>query len=306
MSGKTMEKIALATCREYADLTVEDKLLADCLRNLGFDPKPLVWNEPNQSLADSSAVVVRSCWDYHKKPQEFLAWIGKLESNGVKVLNPPNILRWNVDKTYLRELEKSGVKIPPTVWFEKGAAGSLSKILAENYWQKAVLKPTISATAWRTFIVTPENADELQPELENLLLTGGAMVQKFVAEIQTKGEWSFVFFNKEFSHAVLKRAKTGDFRVQDNFGGSVEMSVEPAAALVETAQKIVENIGEDLLYARVDGAEIAGEFCLMELELIEPVFFLENNLSAATKFAAAIARRLEPTNVKTTNQMVGF
>lgn len=301
-----MKKIALATCREYADLTVEDKLLADCLRNLGFDPKPLVWNEPNQSLADYSAVIVRSCWDYHKKPQEFLAWIGKLESSGLKVLNPPNILRWNVDKTYLRELEKSGVKIPPTVWFEKGEAGSLSKTLAENDWQKAVLKPTISATAWRTFIVTPENADELQPELENLLLTGGAMVQKFVAEIQTKGEWSFVFFNKEFSHAVLKRAKAGDFRVQDNFGGSVETSVKPAPALVKMAQEIIRNINEDLLYARVDGAEIAGEFCLMELELIEPVFFLENNLSAATKFAAAIARRLEPTNVKTTNQMVGF
>ena len=288
-----MKKIALATCREYADLTVEDKLLADCLQNLGFDAQPLVWDEAKQNLADYSAVVIRSCWDYHKKPQEFLSWIGKLEENGVKILNPPNILRWNVDKIYLRELEKSGVKIPPTVWFEKGEAGSLSNILAENGWQKAVLKPTISATAWRTFIVTPENANELQPEFENLLLTGGAMVQKFVAEIQTKGEWSFIFFDKKFSHAVLKRAKAGDFRVQDNFGGSVEMTVEPAPALIKAAQKIVENINDDLLYARVDGAEIAGEFCLMELELIEPVLFLENNSSAADKFAAAIASGFE-------------
>ncbi len=295
-----MKKIALATCREYADLTVEDKLLADCLQNLGFDAQPLVWDEAKQNLADYSTVVIHSCWDYHKKPQEFLAWIDSLESNGLKVLNPPNILRWNVDKIYLRELEKSGVKIPPTVWFEKGEAGSLSKILAENDWRKAVLKPTISATAWRTFIVTPENAAELQPEFESMLLTGGAMVQKFVAEIQTKGEWSFIFFNKKFSHAVLKRAKTGDFRVQDNFGGSVEMTVEPAPALIKAAQKIVENINDNLLYARVDGAEIAGEFCLMELELIEPVLFLDNNPSAANKFAAAIARCLELIKVKTT------
>ena len=125
-------------------------------------------------------------------------------------------------------------------------------------------------------------------------------MQKFVAEIQTKGEWSFIFFDKKFSHAVLKRAKAGDFRVQDNFGGSVETSVEPAPGLVKAAQQIVENIKDDLLYARVDGAEIAGEFCLMELELIEPVLFLENNPSAANKFAAAIARCLELIKVKTT------
>ncbi len=91
----------------------------------------------------------------------------------------------------------------------------------------------------------------------------------------------------------MKRAKTGDFRVQDNFGGSVETSVEPAPGLVKAAQQIVENIKDDLLYARVDGAEIAGEFCLMELELIEPVLFLENNSSAANKFAAAIASGFE-------------
>jgi len=114
-------------------------------------------------------------------------------------------------------------------------------------------------------------------------------MQKFVAEIQTSGEWSFVFFDKKFSHAVLKRAKAGDFRVQNNFGGTVETNLKPPQGLTKQAQKIVENVEEDLLYARVDGVEVEGEFCLMELELIEPVLFLENNKSAAQKLAAAIA-----------------
>jgi len=131
-----MKKIALATCREYPNLTTDEKLLANCLRDFEFDAQPLVWDEPNQNLADYSAVVIRSCWDYHKKPHEFLAWIEKLETDGVKVLNPPAILRWNLDKIYLRELAASGVKIPPTIWFEKGGKGDLANTLAENDWTK--------------------------------------------------------------------------------------------------------------------------------------------------------------------------
>jgi len=107
------------------------------------------------------------------------------------------------------------------------------------------------------------------------------LVQKFVEEVRTTGEWSFILFDKTFSHAVLKRAEAGDFRVQNNFGGSVETSLEPAPALVREAQRNVKSIAEDLTYARVDGVEIAGELCLMEFELIEPVLFLKHRELAA-------------------------
>ena len=126
------------------------------------------------------------------------------------------------------------------------------------------------------------------------------MIQKFVAEIQTKGEWSFVFFDKKFSHAVLKRAKAGDFRVQNYFGGTVETDLQPPPDLIDQAKTIVENVSEDLLYARVDGVEIDGELCSMELELIEPALFLENNKFAAQRFASAIADVFESHKIKTT------
>lgn len=290
-----MKKIGLAVGAEFEDVTVEDKLLADCLRTLGLGAQRFVWDEPRQTSGDFEAVVIHSCWGYHKKPQAFLDWIDGLETKGVQVFNSPQILHWNHDKIYLRELARRGVKIPPTVWIARGETGNLTKILAENNWQKAVLKPTVSATAWRTFIVTPENAKQLQPEFKKLLGTGGAMIQKFVEEIETRGEWSFVFFDKKFSHAVLKRAKTGDFRVQYNFGGTIETDIETPLGLIEAAQKIVSGVGGDLSYARVDGVDVDGKLSLMELELIEPLLFLENKPSAAEKFAAAIAGRLNYT-----------
>jgi len=106
-----MKKIALATCREFALLTADEKLLTKSLRDLGFDAQPLIWDEPGQPLGEVAGVVIRSCWDYHKKSGEFLAWLNRLETTGVKVLNAPTVLRWNLDKIYLRELAERGVKI---------------------------------------------------------------------------------------------------------------------------------------------------------------------------------------------------
>lgn len=295
-----MKKIALATSDEFADLTPEDKLLASCLRDVGYDASPLVWNEPSQNLTKFSAVVIRSCWDYHKNASAFLGWIDNLEKASVHVLNSPSILRWNLEKTYLLDLAERGAAIPPTLWFEKGEVGSLADTLAETGWGKAVLKPTISATAWRTFVVTRENAREMQAEHDDLLRAGGVMIQKFIEEVQTRGEWSFVFFDKKFSHAVLKRARDGDFRVQNNFGGSVESNLEAPSGLIDQARRIIESIDQELLYARVDGVEMEGELCLMELELIEPVLFLDSDRSAAQAFAAAIDRSLGSNRIRVT------
>lgn len=296
-----MKKIGLAVGREHKNLTVEDKLLANRLRESGFDARTLLWDDDfDKTGSDFDAVIVHSCWGYHTKPREFLNWIDALETNGVRIFNSPSVVRWNLDKIYLRELSRRGFKIPPTVWFERGGTGVLSKILAENDWQKAVVKPTVSATAWRTFVVARDSAELLQPEFETLLGAGGAMVQKFIEEIETRGEWSFVFFDKKFSHACLKRAKAGDFRVQNNFGGTVETGIVPPPVLLETAQKIVSVVREDLLYARVDAVETDGELSLMELELIEPLLFLDNNESALHKFAAAVANRLESNRMKKT------
>ena len=293
-----MKKIAFAVSAEYDGRTIDDKLLADFLHGLGFDAKTIIWDKSESSGEDFDTLFVNACWGYHKQPEKFLNWITKLETCGVKIFNPPSVLRWNYDKIYLRNLALSGLKLPSTVWLEKGAAGNLLEILLKNNWQKAVLKPRISATAWRTFVVTPDNASGLQAEFENLLETGGVLIQEFIDEIKTRGEWSFIFFNKEYSHAVLKRTKGDDFRVQSDFGGTFEFVAEPPPFLIKAAQKIISTVEENLLYARVDGIDTGSDFLLMELELIEPLLFLENSQAALERFGLAISRRMEVENFK--------
>src|SRR5262249_51692359 len=157
-------------------------------------------------------------------------------------------------------------------------------VLEKQGWQKAVVKPRISATSFRTWVTSPEHAGNQQSAFDELLAASGAVVQRFVDEVQTRGEWSLMFFGGKYSHAVLKQPKAGDFRVQEEYGGSAELA-SPRMSLIEQAGRITDLFDDKLLYARVDGVEIDGRFCLMELELIEPLLFLSCDSLAPQRFA---------------------
>jgi len=280
--------IALATCRRLADLHPDDRLLAAQLEQLGFATKPIVWDDSEQSLDNVMAVIVRSCWDYQFRPQQFLAWAERIGSSGVQLFNPVATLRWNHDKRYLCELASLGVTVPETAWFEPGASAALEHVMEEHGWKKSVLKPAVSATAWNTFLVTPASAASLQTKFDEILASSAVMVQRFIENITSSGEWSFIFFRNRFSHAILKRPCDGDFRVQTEFGGTIEPNIAPPPALIEEAGSILDHVRAQWLYARVDAVEVAGHLCLLEIELIEPALFLHDSRIAA-KFACAIA-----------------
>ena len=286
--SRSLPVIALATCRRLADLHADDRLLAAELEQAGFATRPLVWDDSEQRLDDVSAVIVRTCWDYHFRPQQFLAWAQELGSHGVQLFNPVATLLWNLDKRYLRELELAGVAIPETAWFEPRASAVLGNVMQDCGWNTAVLKPTVSATAWNTFLVTQATARALQGKFKEMLASGAVMLQRFVENITTSGEWSFIFFDRQFSHAILKRPRGGDFRVQTEFGGTLECDIIPPGALIEQAQAILRHVSVPWLYARVDAVEVSGHLCLMEIELIEPALFL-NSSPVAARFAHAVA-----------------
>jgi len=249
---------------------------------------PAIWDDPNSNWKSFSLVVLRSCWDYHHKPRAFRDWIKRLEEEKVSVWNPTSIVRWNMEKTYLRELAARGVAIPKTEWLEVGDATPLLEIMQRNGFEHAVIKPTISATAHMTFRTSLATAQHDQAGLDEVLRFSGAMIQEFVAEIVTKGEWSLIFFDKKFSHAVLKQPRADDFRVQHDFGGTARLA-SPPAALIAQAQRLVGMIASPLLYARVDGVEREGRLLLIELELIEPQLFLSFSSAARLRFAEAIS-----------------
>jgi glutathione synthase/RimK-type ligase-like ATP-grasp enzyme len=284
-----MTKVAFVTYAELPHLYDDDRLAADALRSRGVEVEAVLWDSAETRWEEFDAIVLRSCWEYHLRTREFLDWVDSMERRALPLWNPPGVVRGNFDKHYLRRLAAEGVAVPPTVWLEPGDDFDLASILEQQGWARAVVKPVVSMSAYRTWVTTPSRAARDGLEVREMLAGAGVMVQRFVPEVSTRGEWSFVFFMKEYSHAVLKMPKPGDFRVQRDFGGQLA-DAAPPRRLIEQAREIVRKVKEPLLYARVDAVEVDGELTLMELELIDPVLFLGRDAGAANRFADAVER----------------
>jgi glutathione synthase/RimK-type ligase-like ATP-grasp enzyme len=298
-------RIALITYSGVPALTADDRLLFDALTARGAEVDARPW-DGDADWATYDALVLRSCWNFHHRPREFLAWVDRInERHADALLNAPALVRWSVDKRYLEDLAARGIAIVPTVWVSAhsgGDAPELAALIAGRDWHAgAVVKPAISATAHETWRVEPGEAGAHEERFRRLLVVapGGVMVQPFMPEIRG-GEWSLIFLGGEYSHAVVKRPATGDFRVQHDFGGTVERR-EPSATLVSDARAALRAAAdatrtrvEDVLYARVDGIERSGRLMLMELELIEPVLFYAHAPGAAARMAALILDRRSP------------
>jgi hypothetical protein len=281
------KKIAFVTSSVKPEITANDLHAVDHLKAAGAEVSALPWDVDSAEWNSFDLVVIRSCWNYHLHPEKFIQWINLMEKKNVKMFNPIKIARWNFHKGYLQELESKGVLLPETVWLQKGQQENLSSILRRKYWEKAVVKPAISATAFNTFLVSKDESEQHQVKFESLLSQADMLVQKFMPEVQELGEWSLIFFDKKFSHAVIKRPAAKDFRVQNDFGG-IAIQAKPPAFVLTQAEKTLALIKEPLLYARVDGVISDNQFLLMELELIEPMLFLEGDNGSARTFAQAM------------------
>jgi hypothetical protein len=187
----------------------------------------------------------------------------------------------------LLDLEASGTPIVPTAWFERGSSVDLATCMAERGWHEAVVKPAISLSAHETWIATQASAAADTTRAQRIVEGSGLLVQPFVREVQVEGEWSFMYFDRVFSHAVIKLPASGDFRVQNDHGGT------PSSELLEQASAVLKRVDGDLLYARVDGVVVDNQFLLMELEVIDPSLFLRHSGSAPASFARAIVSRLQ-------------
>jgi glutathione synthase/RimK-type ligase-like ATP-grasp enzyme len=283
--------VALATCARFPDLTPDDRLLVRALGARGVSAEAAVWDSPSARWETYDAIVIRSCWDYHLRFPQFLAWVDQVERAGVTLWNPATLLRWNADKIYLRDLAARGVDVVPTHWVDQGEATPLARLMAWRGWEDAVVKPSVSASAHETRRLNRAAARAEEPWFRSLVEGGRALIQPFLPEVQSKGEWSLIFIGGRFSHAALKRPAPGDFRVQAELGGTHEPA-PPDRSVLDAAARIVELTPEPSLYARVDGCVVAGRFMLMELELLEPVLFLAQAPEAVDWLAEEIASRL--------------
>ena len=280
------KRIALATSADFAGLHEHDLPLVDALRAAGLDPVVEIWTDPSVDWSGYDAVLLRSVWDYHRRYDEFTEWLAQLDKAGVPVLNDSGLVRWNGDKRYLLELRERGVAIVPS---QVAAGACLREVVAGLTGQEIVVKPIVGASALHTIrgLAGSAELDRALDELPDLVY----LVQPFQSEILTGGEWSLMFIDGEYTHAVVKRPAAGDYRVQEHHGGH-SILIDPAPAVLDGARTALEAAGPTPAYARVDGVVVNGRFLLMELELIEPYLFLPHSPQATQKLAATVAARV--------------
>lgn len=285
------KRVALVTCEDLADLYEDDRPLIAALADIGVASTPAVWSDATIDWTAFDALVIRSPWDYFTRADEFRAWLHARFAEGVLMCNSPAILDWNFDKRYMQSLAEAGVAIVPTIFIAQGEAPDIAALARARGWNEIVVKPTISGGSYRCYRFRLEDLDRYAADIATTLEDRGVLVQPFLPEIQSGGELSLLFFDGVFSHAVCKRPKAGDYRVQFQFGGSNE-SVHVSEDLVAQAGVCVAHAPERPVYARVDGVVSEGRFLLMELEIFEPLMFLSRHPEAPARFARAIERRL--------------
>ncbi|MCC9168736.1 ATP-grasp domain-containing protein [Pontibacter harenae] len=289
-------QIALVTCFSLGGYTAnadsEDERLFNYLKEKGVNVSFQVWDDATVDWASFDALVIKSPWDYFDKIDAFYEWLDKVENLGCQVFNSIDTIRWNTDKKYFKDLAAQGVAVVPTVWLEQESQFTPAAIFEALQTDHLIVKPRISGGAKNTFAVHKSDVTKYTDKVNELLKSEPLMAQPFLEEVKTQGEWSFLFFNGTYSHAVLKTAKPGDFRVQHFFGGTIH-TPEPPAGLLKSAQQTVDKFASNCLYARVDGVELHGELVLMELELIEPFLFLSTNEHALARYIDALTSLLQ-------------
>jgi len=285
--------IAFGTCRPFPALSEDDVHLSKALSAAGYTVEATPWDDEDIDWTRYRAVVIRSTWNYHLHPAAFRAWLHRLKKLRLSVFNPVDILEWNMDKAYLEQLQQQHVPLPPTQFLDKDTHPDLDSIFRTTGWRRAVIKPCISATAYNTWVTGPDTAIADNPRLHELLRTDRYMIQEFMDEVQSDGEYSLLFFGQQYSHAVKKTARAGDFRVQEKYGGT-SLPTRPGPDIIRQATAILDKAvplsdgpaagAPSLLYARVDGVIRKGVFTLMELELVEPTLFFDQHPLAVEQF----------------------
>jgi glutathione synthase/RimK-type ligase-like ATP-grasp enzyme len=283
-------RVLLATFRGLPDLVYGEELVLPELASLGITAGPAVWDDPAVDWS-VDLVVIRSTWDYHEGHRDrFVAWATRVETL-TRLCNGADVVRDNTDKRYLARLAEAGVPVTPTRWLAPGDPADLDSLLESRDWADAVVKPAVSAGARDSARVRAGDTGEGQALVDRLLGAGReVMVQPYLRSVETAGERSLVFFDRELSHTVRKAPQLSG---TPPVGDEAQPADAAAADELEIARQALATVDADLLYARVDVARLDdGSAVLMELELTEPRLFLDHAAGAAGRFAEAIARRL--------------
>ena len=277
----------LETDAYISNVLREDELVINALEGKDLSVIKKDWNDPNFNWNNTRSVLFRSTWDYFDNFEQFKKWFDKTR-NTCLMINSSETIEWNLDKHYLLDLQKHEIPIPNSEFIQRESSFDLSLLMQEKNWNEIVVKPTISGAAKNTYRLKKEDINLFDSTWKKLIYQEDFIVQEFQNNVITKGEVAMMVIGGKYTHAVLKKAKEGDFRVQDDFGGSIA-KYSPSEKMVKLAEQCTRIISPIPSYARVDIIwDNSGDLAVSELELIEPELWFRLNPNAAQKLAEHI------------------
>jgi glutathione synthase/RimK-type ligase-like ATP-grasp enzyme len=285
-----VKNCAFLTLEDRGDYVIDDEHLINPLAELGWRASTVSWRQTETPWSEFDAVIIRSTWDYWDDVPSFLNVLEQIDGE-THLANSLEIARWNLEKTYLADLERKGIGIVPTIWPPEVKPESFQSFSEQLGCDQLVIKPVIGANGDKAFQASQSDSMQRREMISACFSDRRALVQRFMPSILTEGEFSLFFFNGEFSHAILKTPAESEFRCQEEHGGNIQ-PVVPEPRLLKRAQQVLDALPETLLYARVDFVrDDKNDFLVMELELIEPSMYLRTDPGAPMRFARAIDTR---------------
>ena len=296
-----MYDVTILTCEAYykphelnsyiSNILLEEQLIKESLESNGLKVDVTYWSNKSYDWTSTKSAVFRTVWDYFVNFEKFYSWLNKIKDQ-TKLINSYELVNWNINKKYLLDLESNGINIVPTRLIKKGSTETLKSICSIENYGDIVIKPAISAAAYQTYKITSNEVNNYEDLFSDLTQEKDMLVQPFFEQITSLGEASLMIFDGNFSHAILKRAREGDFRVQDDFGGTVECYI-PTEKEISFALDVISACKTKPSYGRVDIVwDKSKEVYLSELELFEPELWFRENSKSAGMLAEAVKKVL--------------
>lgn len=280
-------RCAFLTLDDRGDFVIDDDRALEPLRGLGWEPEVVSWRQRTTPWQDYDMVVIRSTWDYWDDVDGFLLTLADIDA-ATRLANPIGLVRWNLAKTYLRDLDRAGVPIVPTLWLDRVTPTTPGACFGQLGCDEIVIKPVVGANGVDAFRLNRASPQARLDEVAARFPNRGAMAQPFMGRVLDEGEFSLFYFNGEYSHAILKVPAEGEFRSQEERGAEIR-PVTPESVLKSRAGQAVASLDPVPLYARIDLVrDEADDFRVMELELIEPSLYLRTDPEAPARFARAV------------------
>lgn len=282
-----MPAIAFLSTDHLEDFFVYDELLIPFFNDNGWSVETISWHSQSENWDRFDYVIVRSTWDYQQHPEAFLACLTQIDASSATLLNPLPLMQWNIEKHYLKDLQGKGVPIVSTRWSNTFNNSVIDEAFSHFNCDTVVVKPTLSANADDTFKLSVSNWHEQQQALSDTFNQRDFMIQPFLNSVVEEGEYSLFYFGGKYSHAIKKVPQKGDFRVQEEHGGSLH-PVTVDEEQLDIAQKALSAMPCEALYARVDLVRQGSGWAIMELELIEPSLYFNLDEQSPLRFVDAL------------------